>query len=120
MARPTAILLNDTTDWYHWGCTATSLGLKSLIGERYDLIDSIPIQATYKLARPPNSPPQFHDPAFFRQHEPDNADLYRRIGRADYVFVHGEGTIHGLGRASINLLYLGYAAGKYLGKPVYV
>jgi polysaccharide pyruvyl transferase WcaK-like protein len=120
MARPTAILLNDTTDWYHWGCTATSLGLKSLIGERHELIDSIPIQTTYKLARPPNSPPQVHDPAFFRQHEPDNADLYRRIGRADCVFVHGEGTIHGLGRAAINLLYLGYAARTYLGKPVYV
>jgi polysaccharide pyruvyl transferase WcaK-like protein len=120
MPRPTAILLNDTTDWYHWGCTATSLGLKSLIGERYELIDSVPIQTTYKLARPPNSPEQFHAPAFYTLHAPDNADLYRRIGRADCVFVHGEGTIHGLGRAPINLLYMTHAARKHLGKPVYM
>jgi len=120
MARATAILLNDTTDWYHWGCTATSLGLKALIGERYELIDSIPIQTTYTLARPPDSPPRFDDPAFFGLHAPDNDDLYRRIERADCVFVHGEGTIHGLGRAAINLLYMAYAARKYLGKAVYV
>lgn len=120
MARPTAILLNDTSDWYHWGCTATSLGLKALIGARYELIDSISIQTTYKLAHPPNSPPQFHDPAFFKLHAPDNDDLYRRIERADCVFVHGEGTLHGLGRAPINLLYMAYAARKYLGKAVYV
>lgn len=120
MARPTAVLLNDTTDWYHWGCTATSLGLKSLIGERYDLVDAIPIRTTYGLARPPNSPPQFHDAAFFKQHAADNADLYRRIERADCVFVHGEGTIHRLGRAAINLLYMAFAARRYLNKPVYV
>ncbi|HUL09803.1 MAG TPA: polysaccharide pyruvyl transferase family protein [Candidatus Acidoferrum sp.] len=120
MARPTAILLNDTTDWYHWGCTATSLGLKSLIGERYDLIDAVPIRVTYGLARPPNSPTQFQDAAFFRAHAADNADLYRRIERADCVFVHGEGTIHGLSRAAVNLLYMAFAARRHLGKPVYV
>jgi len=120
MPRPTAILLNDTTDWYHWGCTATSLGLKSLIGERYDLIDAIPIRTTNRLARPPNAPPQFHDAVFFKLHAAENADLYRRIERADCVFVHGEGTIHGLGRAAINLLYMAFAARRYVGKPVYV
>lgn len=120
MTRRTAILLNDTTHRYHWGCTATSLGLKSLIAERYDLIDSIPIQTTYSLARPPNSPDQFHDPAFFKHHAADNDDLYRRIGQADCVFVNGEGTIHDLGRSAINLMYMAFAARRYLNKPVYV
>jgi len=120
MARATAILLNDTTARYHWGCTATSLGLKSLIAERYDLIDTILIQTTYNLARPPNSPDQFHDPAFFKVHAAANADLYRRIEQADCVFVNGEGTIHDLTRSAINLMYMAFAARRYLNKPVYV
>jgi polysaccharide pyruvyl transferase WcaK-like protein len=120
MPRATAILLNDTTHRYHWGCTATSLGLKSLIAERYDLIDTIPIQTTYTLARPPNSLEQFHDPAFFKLHAAENAELYRRIEQADCVFVNGEGTIHDLLRAAVNLMYMAFAARRYLDKPVYV
>jgi polysaccharide pyruvyl transferase WcaK-like protein len=120
MARATAILLNDTTHRYHWGCTATSLGLKGLIAERYDLIDAILIQTTYALARPPKSPDQFHDPAFFKLHAAENADLYRRIEQAECVFVNGEGTIHDLLRAAVNLMYMAFAARRYLDKPVYV
>jgi polysaccharide pyruvyl transferase WcaK-like protein len=120
MPRATAILLNDTTHRYHWGCTATSLGLKSLIAERYDLIDTVLIQATYALARPPNSPDQFYDPAFFKRHAAENAELYRRIEQADCVFVNGEGTIHDLLRAAVNLMYMAFAARRYLDKPVYV
>jgi hypothetical protein len=120
MARATAILLNDTTNWYHWGCTATSLGLKSIISERYDLIDTIPIQAARTLACPPNSPAEFHDRAFFERHLAANGDLYSRIERSDCVFVNGEGTIHGLKRVPINLLYMSFAARRHLNKPVYV
>jgi polysaccharide pyruvyl transferase WcaK-like protein len=120
MARATAILLNDTTNWYHWGCTATSIGLKSIISERYDLVDTVPIRATYTLASSPNSPAEFHDPKFFGPHASENADLYARIRQVDCVFVHGEGTIHGLKRPTINLLYMSYAARRYLDKPVYL
>ena len=49
-----------------------------------------------------------------------NEEIYARIGRADQVFVNGEGTIHGSGRACINLLYMAYVAHQYMRKKVYV
>lgn len=116
----TAILLNDTTSWYHWGCTATSLGLKAIISEEYDLIDSLPINATYELKAPPTSPSQFDDEHFFRRQSAENDSVYSRIGSADCVFVNGEGTIHGTGRACINLLYMAYTAKRFLRKKVYI
>lgn len=117
----TAVLLNDTTDWYHWGCTATSLGLKSLISEYYTLIGAIPAAVTYgELREGPINDLQFNDPSFFDHHRRQNEPVYRLIAAADHVFVNGEGTIHGLSKPATALLYMARAAKVFLGRRVYV
>ena len=115
---PTALLLNDTTRWYHWGCTATSLGLKSLISERYELVDSLPINSTYDLDVLPATNKEFGDREFFERHVRANQAFYARIGDADVVIINGEGTIHAVTPPTIRLLYLAYAAKRFLDKTV--
>ena len=48
------LLINDSTNWYHFGCTATSLALKSELRKKGFIITSIPITETYKLKGAPD------------------------------------------------------------------
>lgn len=115
-----AVLINDTEAWYHWGCTATSRGLKGLIGTRYTLADCVAIHELQALEEAPQSPLQFPDEDFFARHRAANDALYERIAQADVAFVNGEGTIHGTGHQATNLLYVAWASKTYLNKPVYL
>lgn len=115
-----AILINDTERWYHWGCTATSRGLKALIAKRHELVDSLPIERCTQLAQPPAGPPQFVEPGFFERHAAANPEVYGALAEADLVVVNGEGTLHGVRRTVGCLLYLLWAAKRHLGKTVWL
>jgi polysaccharide pyruvyl transferase WcaK-like protein len=115
-----ALLINDTERWYHWGCTATSRGLKALIAERHELIGSLPLDESTRLAEPPEGPPQFVEPGFFVRHAAANPEVYRAVAEAELIVVNGEGTLHGVRRPVGCLLYLMWAAKRHLGKTVWL
>jgi len=119
-ARPKALLLNDTTAWYHWGCTATSLAIRREIQARgYDLT-ATPIRAVYHARPAPQTIPHFDDDGFFDVFVASNSALMRQIAEADRIVVNGEGTMHGLSENVRGLLYACYAAARRLGKPVQI
>ncbi len=115
-----ALLINDTERWYHWGCTATSRGLKALIAERHDLVGSLPLDVATRLAEPPAGPQQFVEPAFFARHAAANPGIYQAIAEAQLVVVNGEGTLHGVRQTVGCLLYLLHAAKSLMGKTVWL
>lgn len=110
------ILLNDTSDWYHWGCTATSTALKSKLRAHCESLDAVPINFTYGLNALPNSLESFDSSKVFDIFCNSNSEIVRRIESADSIFVNGEGTLHGVKPATIGLLYILYASRKFLGK----
>jgi polysaccharide pyruvyl transferase WcaK-like protein/tetratricopeptide (TPR) repeat protein len=116
--RPRVALLNDTTDWYHWGCTCTS-GAIHLVGRGFS-IDPVPITESYRCRETPRRIADFKDPAFFDQFRSANKPLIDRIAASDRVIINGEGTIHGTTPVVLNLLYLAYAATIHLAKPVHL
>jgi polysaccharide pyruvyl transferase WcaK-like protein len=119
-AKPKALLANDTTAWYHWGCTETSLAIRDQIRAKgYDLA-ATPIRSIY-MARPaPASLQDLDDPAFFDAFTAANPHLIRQAVDADLIVVNGEGTLHGVTDNVRGLLYFAYAAARKLGKRVQI
>lgn len=113
-------LLNDTSAWYHWGCTATSCAIHKRIRQLGFDLSAVPILATYQVPTVPATLGQFDDPRFFQQACSENPAIFRAIQSADVLVINGEGTIHHTTRPCIVLLYAAHAAKRYLGKPVHV
>ncbi len=110
------LLINDTTNWYHWGCTGTSLAMKSYIsGKGYELT-ALPITETYKWLLAPLTTEGFKNKIIFKKFLEAYPELIQKILSADIVVINGEGTLHGLRTAPINLLYVAFISKFFLEK----
>lgn len=114
--KPVALLLNDTSYWYHWGCTATTLALHDGLRTRGYRVDSVAITVFNQLTPLPFSVDDFDSEEFFQRFAEANPALADRMLQSDVVVINGEGTLHGLGRTPLALLYTAYAAKRWLGK----
>jgi polysaccharide pyruvyl transferase WcaK-like protein len=117
-AAKKAVLLNDTSTWYHWGCTATSAALKENIAARGYALESI---AHLEVAQTPVDPPtltQFDDRQFLSDYRYKNPSMFHTIASCDRLIINGEGTIHNLAPNAVRLLYLAYVAKTVFGKKV--
>src|SRR3984893_9959729 len=94
-ASPKVVLFNDTSAWYHWGCTGTSTALKEGILELGFDIQAVPINVTYALKEVPQFE-EFNDLQKFDQFCKENRDTIEAIQNAVAVVITGEGTIHDL------------------------
>lgn len=115
--NPKIVLLNDTSNWYHWGCTGTSIALKEGIQKIGFEIQAIPINVTYALKKVPQFE-EFGDRQKFDQFCEENKETVHAIQAADVVVITGEGTIHDLRAGPRALLYLAYVSREFLGKHV--
>ncbi|MBI5444226.1 MAG: tetratricopeptide repeat protein [Deltaproteobacteria bacterium] len=117
---PKAVLVNDTSAWYHWGCTLTSSALRSGLEQAGFTVSSLPIDEIYELREIPASLDRFDDPAHFQRFAAANRGPFRLLQEADLAFVNGEGTLHGKGGPAVALLYLAYAAKRFLDKSIQI
>ncbi|MFQ5471228.1 MAG: polysaccharide pyruvyl transferase family protein [Gammaproteobacteria bacterium] len=114
------VLVNDTFNAYHWGCTATSRALSGEIQALGYDIKYLPIIDIYNAKMLPKSVADFNDRNFFFNAVRSDPGLFERIGEADVVVINGEGTLHHLTDSAVKLLFLAYAAKKYLQRPVQI
>lgn len=125
-ARPAGVamrrvaFLNDTSDWYHFGCTGTSGALKEGMAELGCEINPVPITRLARCAPPPERIGDFDDGAFFERFRAANPDIMEAIEAADVVVMNGEGSLHGTSAFARMLLYIAYAASTRLGRPVQI
>lgn len=114
------LLLNDTSDWYHWGCTGTSQAIKEEILNRgYDL-KSIPINYLATNACQPKYAADYQCEDFYNKACQENQELFAKISDSDIVVINGEGTIHHNNKAVNRLFYLSYIASTRLNKRVQI
>lgn len=110
------LLINDTEDFYHWGCYATSKSIKDKIREKKGvLIGAYTVKQVHDFVAPPELVSEFGDVDSFCEKYSDLADL---ISRCDTVVVNGEGTIHHFGKNPKTLLYILFASKNFFGKKV--
>jgi polysaccharide pyruvyl transferase WcaK-like protein len=116
-AQQKAVLFNDTSAWYHWGCTGTSIALKKRIESLGFELTAFPINATYAFKEVPPFE-SFDDPESFKLFCEKNNEAVDAIKSADAIVITGEGTIHDLRAGPQALLYLAHASKVFLGKHV--
>jgi polysaccharide pyruvyl transferase WcaK-like protein len=109
------VLFNDTSAWYHWGCTGTSTALKEGIQKAGFEIQALPINVTYTLKEVPPFE-EFANLQRFDRFCEENRDVIASIQNASAVVINGEGTIHDLRAGPQSLLYLAYISKKFMGK----
>lgn len=113
-----ALLLNDTSDWYHWGCSGTSLAIHAALRERNYVVKGVPIARTCQLQGLPNSFEDFELDGAYLRFQSANAQLCNQLAAADVVVINGEGSLHGQNATALGLLYLAYIAKSRFGKFV--
>ncbi len=112
--------VNDTSAWYHWGCTCTSTAILDELARRDITTQSIPANEIYHCRERPKRLTDFESPVFFFQFRTANPNIIEALEAADVVVINGEGTLHGMGSAACILLYLAYVAKTRLDKPVHL
>lgn len=112
------LLLNDTTCWFHWGCTGTSTALKEKIKSLGYELTAIPISETTNVEAPQAE--DFNNPLAFYEFEKSYSDLITQIKETDSVIINGEGTLHIQNKRACGLLYLAYIAKTRFQKNVQI
>jgi len=120
MDKRQALLLNFTGSTYHWGCYGTSMELWQTLVDLGYYVDLIDVRDPHVWANPPQLAEHFTDAEFGAAFLKANLSLYHALAGADVMVVNGEGTLHGTGRAPINLLYVMYLAKVHFKKPVHL
>ena len=64
--------LNDTSAWYHWGCTGTSEAIKAGLAARGFEVTSVPIHLLYECRPVPETAADFDSPVFFNRFFQEN------------------------------------------------
>ena len=113
-----ALLVNDTSNWYHWGCSCTSMAIHEQLRERGYSVSSLPIFSTMELQSLPQSIDDFDDEQVFDSFSKAHGSIVDQLGHADVIYVNGEGTLHGVAPQALALLYLAYVSATRLGKTV--
>lgn len=114
-----ALFLNDTSYWYHWGCTCTSLAIRQELQERGWQVKGVPIDFLRTLPLPPASVDAWTG-GYISSFKASYHALWNDMEQADVIVVNGEGSLHGGEALPLNLLFLMHVAKSKLGKPVHV
>jgi polysaccharide pyruvyl transferase WcaK-like protein len=118
VAGKRVVLLNDTSNWYHWGCTGTSTAVHQSMTEKGFRVEGVAIRGIYGLKNPPGKIEDFDSGEFLEDFSGANRWMIREIKDADVVVINGEGSLHGLTDYTLSLLYVAYCSKVHFGKNV--
>jgi len=115
-----SVVINDTSNAYHWGCFGTSNEiLKSMQYLDFET-STFGVEEVYKLKTSPKKESHFDDKGFARVFLNDNPVLGALLESSDTIVINGEGTLHDLNQSTFNLLYICNLAKIQLKKPVHL
>ena len=69
------LFFNDTTNWYHFGCTASSIALIEQIKALGHNVTALPITATYNIQSAPMTKKGFLSNEVLQQFSQDNQQV---------------------------------------------
>ncbi|MDC0139337.1 polysaccharide pyruvyl transferase family protein [Hyphomicrobiales bacterium] len=115
-----AVLVNFTGSSYHWGCYGTSMEIYHSLLEKNYFVQTLDVSVTHSVTPTIENLSDFDDREFFNRFVKLNTSLVISLNESDVVVVNGEGSLHRLGKGSLNLLYIMYICKKYLNKKVHL
>ncbi len=120
LTQRSALILNFTGNVYHWGCHGTSAEIYQTLLERGYQVNWLDVRTTHTLTPQPEGLADLSSVSFIATFFKMHPNLEFALREADLVVVNGEGTLHHLNRAPLNLLFLMHAARNLFRKPVHL
>ncbi len=114
----TVLLVNDTSEVCHWGCTATSTALKVGIAARGYTLDVVPASGIPRLGSLIACADDFDNDDVQRRLYEKAPTLSAQMETAQTILINAEGCLHGDRNVAKTLLYIAWYAAVRLGKPV--
>jgi len=114
------LIVNDTTAWHHFGCAGTSMALKMEIeslGFELSIFSALNCAAIDFL---PITSTEFFDPNILANFLAHNHKLCALIQANDIVVINGQGSLHGVEKEALTLLYIVYVAKTVFCKNVQI
>lgn len=111
------LLINDTFNTFHHGSTATSIAIKSYLG---DSVNTIPYDLIFNPRVFPTSLREFLSREFEIKWEKENNWLIEKVKQCEEVVMNGEGSMACYGNGTLYDLYLAYYCSVKLGKKVHI
>ena len=119
-SKPRALFVNDTSNWYHWGCTATSAVIRRQLKEIGYEVTAISIKQIVNMQPRFEQLDDFQSDSFFEEFKQANSALFDALSDHDLIMINGEGSLHGLSATSLNLLYIAHIAKRWFGRNVQI
>lgn len=116
----TALLLNDTSAWYHWGCSCTSIALNEGLRANHATVNSCALLQNLRADTLPQSAAALESASVFKRFRDSYRWLIDAMENADRIIINGEGTLHGNSLQATGLLYLAWIAAEEIGCPVQI
>jgi polysaccharide pyruvyl transferase WcaK-like protein len=115
-----ALIINDTSNAYHWGCYGTSTEIQKRLENIKYSVSSFGVEKIYNLNTPPKNDNDFYNEGFMRVFINENSSLISLIKESDLIIINGEGSLHDINKSSFNLLYVSFLAKNYFNKKVHL
>ena len=114
-------IINDTSEWYHWGCYGSSIGLQGLVEQALSpsALAIVPINFTYAESYLPATPEAARNVNAAVEFLKTWSTAPLLLETSDIV-INGEGTIHGTSAAATRLLYITFIYSHFFGKRVHL
>lgn len=115
-----ALIINDTSNAYHWGCYGTSSEIKLRLEDlKYEVL-LFGVEEVYNLTTSPKNDKNLFDDGFKNIFLNDNIQLVKLIKNSDIIIINGEGSLHNINTSSFNLLYIIHLAKSHFQKKVHL
>ena len=115
-----ALIINDTSNVYHWGCYGTSSEIKLRLEDlKYEVL-LFGVEKVYNLTSSPKNDKHLFDDDFKNIFLKNNVGLVKLIESSDIIIINGEGSLHNINTSSFNLLYIMHLAKSHFHKTVHL
>lgn len=115
-----ALIINFTGDTEHWGCYGTSLEIYQTLIQNDYYIETISVKTIHNLSPTIDSGKDLLNKKFFEIFYKKNKSICNSLSSSDDIYINGEGTLHGLKKGPLNLLYLIFIAKKIFNKNTFL
>lgn len=114
------LLLNDTFDTFHHGCSATSIAIKMQLMKisKGKNVESVSWRDIHAPELYPKKVGEYVSDEFFEKWKDKNRLIYLKILNSNHIIINGEGSLSHYDAGTLILLYLAYISKVRFGKHV--
>lgn len=109
---PSALIINDTINWNHWGLSCSALAVHYSLRQQYEKVEAFHTSHTQNMKGLPETLEDFDSDEIFERFTELNSQIIEKIKSVNTIVINGEGDMYSVHTSPIGLLFLAYIAKK--------